>query len=87
MTIDPRISFWFSVVCAIIAALIAVDTKTFVTLFGNNADKVTAILGILGAVLAAINAVLHAIPSSGAALTKEQEAADLKKFYLAPKSN
>lgn len=80
MTIDPRVGMWISIVAAVISALVAVPAE-FTNVFG--ADKANMILGVLGlinTVILAVNAFLHAIPSSSG------NPSDAYKFLLGPKT-
>lgn len=77
MTIDPRVSFWFCVVLAVLGFLVGAGAE-FADL-GFSPATVKAILAADSLILGvgnAVNAVLHAIPSKPGATTE---------FYLGPK--
>ena len=79
MTIDPRVGLYVSIVAAILSALIA-GGATFTDMFGpDNAKIILGILGLANAVINAVNAILHAIPSQAG-----PQAA--KEFPLGPKA-
>lgn len=79
MTIDPRVGTWFSIIAAIVSALLLCGAE-FTTLFGDVATaKLLAGLGIGNVVINGINGVLHMIPSQS---TPQAKAA----FYLGPKT-
>lgn len=79
MTIDPRVSFWFCVVLAVLGFLVGAGAE-FADL-GFSPATVKAILAADALILGignSINAVLHAIPSKPGATGE---------FYLGPKEN
>lgn len=79
MTIDPRVGFWFSVLAALISALLLCGAE-FTTLLGDvPTAKLFAALGIGNVVINGLNAVLHAIPSQSTAAAKAA-------FYLGPEA-
>lgn len=79
MTIDPRIGMWLSIVAAIVSALVAGGAE-FTDIFGpDRAKAILAFLGIINAVINAVNAALHAIPSQSGPVAAKQ-------FLLGPKA-
>lgn len=77
MTIDPRIGFYLSIVAAIVSALAGAGTQWGHVVSDEHKDAILASLAILNAVINAVNAVLHAIPS-------QTTVDDPKKFPLGP---
>lgn len=76
MTIDPRISMWFSIVLAALGFLAGAGTQ-FTTLFGTQtANVILSVCVLLLGVGNAVNAVLHAIPS---------KPGHMEEFPLGPK--
>lgn len=81
MTIDPRFSFWLSIVLAVLAVLAGAGSQY--SDLGLSPEHVKAVLAgfvLLMGVGNAINAVLAAIPSKS-----DPDAA--KQFYLGPKAS
>lgn len=77
MTVDPRYGMWLSIATAILLFL-AGASSTLTDLFDpSTAKKVVAAATLLGGVMSAISAVLHAIPSQPGAA---------QQFLLGPKS-
>jgi hypothetical protein len=77
MTIDPRFGVWFSIVAAVVSALLLCGAE-FTTLFGDvSTAKLLASLGITNVVINGVNAVLHMIPSQSTPAAKQA-------FYLGP---
>lgn len=77
MTIDPRWSFWLSLVLAICGFLGGASTQfTDLGLAPTTVKAILALLALLLGVGNAVNAVLAAIPSA---------AGQTKGFYLGPK--
>ena len=80
MTIDPRIGTYFSILAAIVSALIG-SSAEYTTLFGaDNAKTILAYLAIANVIVSAVNGVLHAIPSKSGSQYAYQ-------FKLGPKMN
>ncbi|HZP68386.1 MAG TPA: hypothetical protein VFB29_00465 [Pseudolabrys sp.] len=77
MTIDPRVSCWLNV----FAAVMLFTTGASADLTAIFGDKVASLIihlcAYLGGIVAAVNAILHAIPSKPGATNE---------FYLGPKS-
>jgi hypothetical protein len=77
MTLDPRISFWFSLIAALVSGLLAAGAE-FTDIFGaDTGKKILAVLAIVNTMVNALNAALHMIPSKN---TPE----DSNKFLLGP---
>lgn len=77
MTIDPRVGFWLSIILAVIGVLAASSTQ-LTTIFGEHtANIVLAFAVMILAAGNAVNAILHAIPSSNT---------DAHKYLLGPKT-
>ena len=82
MTVDPRIGMWLSVGLAIIGAL-AGSTAQLTTILGDHQAQIVLALAVLLLTVGnAVNAVLHAIPSSIPTTTKAAN-----KFPLGPKAS
>jgi len=80
MTIDPRVGFYLSLALAIIGAVAGAATQ-ITTIFGeHSAQIILASCVLLMTIGNAVNAVLHAIPSSVPSTPKEES-----KFFLGPK--
>ena len=79
MTIDPRVGFYLSICLAIFGVLTTGGTQLIV-LFGEHTTSVIIALAMLLMTIGnAVNAVLHAIPSS-----VPPTAAAAKEFPLGP---
>jgi hypothetical protein len=80
MVIDPRVGFWLSIALAVIGALAGASTQ-LTTIFGEHAAQMILATAVLLLTAGnALHAVLHAIPSSVPATSKEES-----KFLLGPK--
>lgn len=76
MTIDPRVSFWMNVFAAVMLFTTGASAD-LTAIFGNQvASIIIHICAYLGGIIAAVNAILHAIPSKPGATAE---------FYLGPK--
>lgn len=81
MIIDPRIGFWLSVALALIGVASTSATQ-FVTIFGQHTSDIIVSLSLLLLTAGnAVNAILHAIPSSAPTTV-----AAAKEFPLGPKA-
>lgn len=78
MTIDPRVGMWFSIVAAVVSALLLCGAE-FTTLFGDVATgKLLAGLGIGNVIINGVNGILHMIPSQSTPQARQA-------FLLGPK--
>ena len=75
MTLDPRVSLYLNVILAVLMGLAGATTE-LTNLFGEHGSIIA--MAVIAILIAAINAILHAIPS------KDTPDAT-KTFYLGPK--
>ena len=81
MIIDPRIGFWLSIGLALFGVLSTSATQ-LTTIFGEHTTNIIVAMSLLLMTAGnAVNAILHAIPSSAPTTT-----AAAKEFALGPKA-
>jgi hypothetical protein len=82
MIIDPRIGLWLSIALAIVGVASTSATQLTTILGQHTSDIVVAFSLLLMTAGNAVNAILHAIPSS-----PPTTAAAAKEFPLGPKAS